>query len=75
LNVSSKWAGARSDNILDVFVGGVQGVSSGAVGALGAPTLISIGQHGGLNYFFGTIGRVAYYPQRISNANLQSVTT
>jgi hypothetical protein len=75
-SVSSKVAGAYKVNDFARSFNGATAVldTSGAVPVAVNRATIGLG-NGGVGYLNGTISRIAYFPRRLSNAELQGITS
>ena len=76
---SSKWAGAYKVNDFGLSVKGATAVTdtSGSAPTSDAPTQMTIGRTRDgnvLGILNGWVSRIAYYPRRLSNAELQAIT-
>jgi len=73
---TAKVAAAIKANNSVISANGLIGVVDTACAIAASPTTLSIGKAGWTagNYFNGTISSIAYYPRRLSNAELQSIT-
>lgn len=74
---TAKMAAAIKANDSVISANGLIGVVDTACAVPSAPNALNIGRAGwsaGSNFFNGWIQRVAYYPRRLSNAELQAIT-
>jgi hypothetical protein len=75
---TAKVATAIKANDSVISANGLIGVVDTACAIAASPTTLSIGKggwSGASNYVNGTISSIAYYPRRLSNAELQRLTT
>jgi hypothetical protein len=75
-NIASKWALAATSGDFSSAYNGIAGAVSSATGMPAGLTQMTIGAAGGgANRANGYLRRITYYPRRLSNAELQAITT
>jgi hypothetical protein len=74
LGVGTKIAGAIAKNNFAVVTNGTT-VNTDTDGLMPSPNQATIGFGAGTNSINGTIKKIAFYPQRLSNANLVALTS
>jgi hypothetical protein len=74
-NVASKWAIAAKSGDFSSAYNGIAGAVSSATGMPAGLTTLRIGSAAAANQATGYLRRITYYPRRLSNSELVSITS